>query len=85
MLLSRVADALYWISRYLERAEHTARLDRRRLDLGLDRASPIDGLGDRAPVRRASGSTAGRRRRQLARWSSALFDLVEPQLGRRAA
>ena len=29
MLLSRVADALYWISRYLERAEHTARLDRR--------------------------------------------------------
>ena len=29
MLLSRVADALYWISRYLERAEHTARRDRR--------------------------------------------------------
>ena len=29
MLLSRVADALYWISRYLERAEHTARADRR--------------------------------------------------------
>ena len=26
MLLSRVADALYWITRYLERAEHTARL-----------------------------------------------------------
>ena len=26
MLLSRVADTLYWISRYLERAEHTARL-----------------------------------------------------------
>src|SRR5688572_32544269 len=23
---SRVADAVYWISRYLERAEHTARL-----------------------------------------------------------
>src|SRR5262245_2447466 len=37
MLLSRVADALYWISRYLERAEHTARLARVRLDLGLDR------------------------------------------------
>ena len=25
-LLSRVADALYWIGRYLERAEHSARL-----------------------------------------------------------
>ena len=37
MLLSRVADALYWISRYLERAEHAARLIEVRLDLGLDR------------------------------------------------
>jgi len=25
-MLSRVADSLYWMSRYLERAEHTARL-----------------------------------------------------------
>ena len=25
-LLSRVADSLYWMSRYLERAENTARL-----------------------------------------------------------
>ena len=37
MLLSRVADALYWISRYLERAEHTARVVKVRLDLDLDR------------------------------------------------
>ena len=37
MLLSRVADALYWISRYLERAEHAIRLIDVRLDLGLDR------------------------------------------------
>jgi uncharacterized alpha-E superfamily protein len=37
VLLSRVGDALYWISRYLERAEHTARLLDVRLDLGLDR------------------------------------------------
>jgi len=43
MLLSRVADALYWISRYLERAEHTARLMDVRLDLGLDRRSTSDG------------------------------------------
>ena len=43
MLLSRVADALYWISRYLERAEHTARLIDVRLDLGLDRRAAGDG------------------------------------------
>jgi uncharacterized alpha-E superfamily protein len=30
-MLSRVADSLYWMSRYLERAEHTARL----LSVGL--------------------------------------------------
>lgn len=30
-MLSRVADSLYWMSRYLERAEHTARL----LDVNL--------------------------------------------------
>jgi uncharacterized alpha-E superfamily protein len=43
MLLSRVADSLYWISRYLERAEHTARLIDVRLDLGLDRRRDSDG------------------------------------------
>ena len=49
MLLSRVADALYWISRYLERAEHTARVIDVARDLGLDwaaaaRARAIDRL-----------------------------------------
>jgi uncharacterized alpha-E superfamily protein len=43
MLLSRVADAVYWMSRYLERAEHTARLMDVRLDLGLDRGPTGDG------------------------------------------
>jgi uncharacterized alpha-E superfamily protein len=42
MLLSRVADALYWIARYLERAEHTTRLISVRLDLGLDRQPGTD-------------------------------------------
>jgi uncharacterized alpha-E superfamily protein len=43
MLLSRVADALYWISRYLERAEHTARLIDVAVDHGLGRSTPADG------------------------------------------
>ena len=37
-MLSRVADHLYWMSRYLERAEHTARLIGVNLDLMLDQA-----------------------------------------------
>ncbi len=43
MLLSRVADALYWIGRYLERAEHGARVVDVRLDLGLDRRAAGQG------------------------------------------
>lgn len=43
MLLSRVADSLYWISRYLERAEHTARLVDVAVDQGLDRAASFSG------------------------------------------
>src|SRR5262245_60747437 len=35
-MLSRVADSLYWTSRYLERAEHTARLVNVNLNLMLD-------------------------------------------------
>ena len=44
MLMSRVPDALYWISRYLERAEHTARVIDVRLDLGLDRRGAPPGF-----------------------------------------
>jgi uncharacterized alpha-E superfamily protein len=35
-MLSRVADSLYWMSRYLERAEHTARLIDVYLNLSLE-------------------------------------------------
>jgi uncharacterized alpha-E superfamily protein len=38
-MLSRVADSLYWMSRYLERAEHTARLLDVNLNLMLDESS----------------------------------------------
>lgn len=44
-MLSRVADNLYWMSRYLERAEHTARLVDVQLNLTLDQSRktpPID-------------------------------------------
>ena len=43
-MLSRVADSLYWMSRYLERAEHTARLIDVDLQLRLDQ-SPEVGSG----------------------------------------
>jgi uncharacterized alpha-E superfamily protein len=43
-MLSRVADSLYWMSRYLERAEHTARLIDVDLQLRLDQ-SPEVGAG----------------------------------------
>ena len=38
-MLSRVADSLYWMSRYLERAEHTARVINVQLNLMLERGS----------------------------------------------
>lgn len=43
-MLSRVADSLYWMSRYLERAEHTARVVNVNLNLTLDRAPADAGL-----------------------------------------
>lgn len=43
-MLSRVADSLYWMSRYLERAEHTARLIEVDWQLRLDQ-SPESGAG----------------------------------------
>lgn len=42
MLLSRVADALYWLGRYVERAEHTTRL----LLVTEDIATEIQGLDE---------------------------------------
>jgi uncharacterized alpha-E superfamily protein len=42
-MLSRDADSLYWMSRYLERAEHTARLLAVGLNLTLDQTSDSAG------------------------------------------
>src|ERR1700676_1352472 len=41
-MLSRVGDSLYWMSRYLERAEHTARIIQVQLDLMLERGAGSD-------------------------------------------
>ena len=38
MMLTRVADSLYWIGRYVERAEHTARLADVMLNASLDQS-----------------------------------------------
>lgn len=43
-MLSRVADSLYWMSRYLERAEHTTRLLDVNLNLMLDESSTSSDL-----------------------------------------
>ena len=41
-MLSRVGDSLYWMSRYLERAEHTARVIQVQLNLMLERGAGTD-------------------------------------------
>src|SRR6185436_5897638 len=42
LMLSRVADSLFWMSRYLERAEHTARVMNVQLNLMLERGAETD-------------------------------------------
>jgi len=49
MMLSRVAETLYWMARYLERAEHTARLLEQALHVATD--SDADGAGAEAQWR----------------------------------
>src|SRR5882672_8069268 len=53
-MLSRVADGLYWMSRYLERAEHSARLVDVELQLWLDQSPDA---GDRKSTRLNSSHT----------------------------
>ncbi len=42
MMLSRVADSIYWMSRYIERAENVARFIAVNLNLSLDLAGAAD-------------------------------------------
>ena len=57
-MLSRVAENLFWMSRYLERAENVARLLDIGLYLELDASSPA-GEDDSAPVEIALGILSG--------------------------
>lgn len=49
-MLSRVAENLYWIARYVERAENVARLLDDSFHLELDAASLTTAVGERSPV-----------------------------------
>lgn len=54
-MLSKVADSLYWMSRYLERAEHTARLVQVYIDASLDHTPNISQKQRRAWLLRSVG------------------------------
>ncbi len=61
MMLARVADSLYWLGRYAERAEHMARLSAVMLNAATDRTDAADqaarialaSIGDKAPAAEA--------------------------------
>jgi len=49
-MLSRVAENLYWIGRYVERAENVARLLDDGFQFELDAAGLVGEAGERGPV-----------------------------------
>ena len=58
-MLSRVADSLFWMSRYLERAEHTARVINIQLNLMLERGAGTDDRHWARVLRRSASEPAG--------------------------
>ena len=77
MLLSRVAESLYWAGRYLERAEDTARIVREHTDADrrpADVVSPVTWepllaiTGSREALRRAATTGPTRRRSCASSW-----------------
>jgi uncharacterized alpha-E superfamily protein len=68
MMLARVADSLYWLGRYAERAEHMSRLAAVMLNATLDRTDAADqatriavaAVGERAPPDLADALDAAR-------------------------
>ncbi len=75
MLLSRAADGLYWIARYLERAEHTARLIEVGVDLGLGRTmANTRGAADRLYASLGISETIAGSAERASLVTAALFD-----------
>jgi uncharacterized alpha-E superfamily protein len=68
-MLSRVADSLYWMSRYLERAEHTVRVLDVNMSLMLDKSS-TSAEGRWKRVLAALGNTQG------VKWEGDYYQLV---------
>lgn len=68
MMLARVADSLYWIGRYVERAEHLSRLSMVMLNATLDRTDAAEqsahialaAVGDPDPVRAGQAMESAR-------------------------
>ena len=54
-MLSRVADSLYWMSRYIERAEHTARLIAVKLDSMVEQTPEDAGASWARVIRSLTG------------------------------
>ena len=73
-MLSRVADSLYWMSRYFERAEHTARVIGVAVDLRLGRSS---GAGTGA-IERLYASVGLDDASLASRADTAFFDTAHP-------
>jgi uncharacterized alpha-E superfamily protein len=49
-MLSRVADALFWMARYYERAENTSRLIDVNINMMLDMGHALSDAGSSAPL-----------------------------------
>jgi uncharacterized alpha-E superfamily protein len=58
MMLARVADSLYWLGRYAERAEHLARLAAVMLNAAIDRTDAADQASRIALASVGGGATA---------------------------
>ncbi len=65
MMLARVADSLYWIGRYIERAEHHSRLCDVMLTAALDKNDTAVALARRAAVMGAEARAAARRQTSM--------------------
>lgn len=78
-MLSRLADTLYWMSRYLERAEHTARVVDVNLNLMLDQSPASAGpRWERALACLRAGAPEGGTSDPYAVCRSLTFDLDNP-------